>query len=265
MRYLGIEPKKPRVAVFDLTGCEGCELQLANKEETLIPFLEAMDIVTFREISSSSSDTYDVAFIDGCVTRADEVERLTEIRERASVLVAMGSCACFGGVNRMKDQRGDLGEVHRAVYGDGVPLETLPTRAVKEVVPVDLELPGCPVDKAEVERAVTHLVWDLPFALPSHPVCYECKQNFTVCGFERGQLCVGPVTRGGCRAPCPAGGLACWGCRGPAPEANLEELVEIARRHGYGDRELEERLGFFGGFSTTAMATAMATESADED
>lgn len=248
MKYLGIEPYRPRIAVFDFTSCEGCELQLANKEETLVPFLEAIEIVAFREISSETSDRYDVAFIDGCVTRVDEVERLTTIRERADVLVAMGSCACFGGVNRMKDHRGDLGHVHRAVYGDGIPRETLPTRAVKEVVRVDLELPGCPVDKAEVERAVTHLVWELPFALPSYPVCYECKQNFTVCSYDRGQLCVGPVTRGGCRAPCPAGGLACWGCRGPAADANLEELRVVAAEHGYEERELEERLGFFGGF-----------------
>ena len=45
MRYLGIEPKRPRVAVFELTGCEGCELQLANKEDTLVDFLSAIEIV----------------------------------------------------------------------------------------------------------------------------------------------------------------------------------------------------------------------------
>ena len=33
----------------------------------------------------------------------DEVERLRGIRERAGVLVALGSCACFGGVSRMKN------------------------------------------------------------------------------------------------------------------------------------------------------------------
>ncbi len=30
MRYLGIEPVRPKVAVFEFTGCEGCELQLSN-------------------------------------------------------------------------------------------------------------------------------------------------------------------------------------------------------------------------------------------
>jgi len=64
MRYLGIEPRRPRVAVFDFTGCEGCELQLANKEETLADFLGAIEIVNFREISSHTGGPYEVALVD---------------------------------------------------------------------------------------------------------------------------------------------------------------------------------------------------------
>ncbi len=45
MKYLGIERAKPKVAVFDFTGCEGCELQLANKEETLGDFLRNKQVV----------------------------------------------------------------------------------------------------------------------------------------------------------------------------------------------------------------------------
>ncbi|NVM57540.1 MAG: hypothetical protein HWN51_05415, partial [Desulfobacterales bacterium] len=43
------EPKKPKIAVFDFTGCEGCELQLVNKEETVIDFLHAIEVINFRE------------------------------------------------------------------------------------------------------------------------------------------------------------------------------------------------------------------------
>ena len=56
-----------------------------------------------------------------------------------------------------------------------------------------------------------------------------------------------PVTRGGCNAPCPAGGLGCWGCRGPAEDANYEEFIAIARRRGFSDDEIRERFDFFGG------------------
>jgi coenzyme F420-reducing hydrogenase gamma subunit len=247
MRYLGIEPDVPRVAVFDFTGCEGCELQLANKEETLVEFLNAIEIAAFRVVSSAASDDYEIAFIDDAITHENEVERLKKIRKRAKLLVAMGSCACFGGVNKLKNAL-DLDAANRHVYGD-IPKSTLPTRPVKEVVPVDLEIPGCPVSKREVERILRHLIWGAEYRSPAYPVCIECKQHFTVCIFEgRGDLCLGPVTRGGCDAPCPGGGAGCWGCRGPTEDANYEEFLAIARRRGFSDDEIRERIEFFGGF-----------------
>lgn len=250
MKYLGIEPVRPRVAVFDFSGCEGCELQLANKEETLVDFLSAITVVNFREVSSAAGTDYDIAIVDGAITRYDEVKRLRSIREKAKVLVAMGSCACFGGVTRLKNAY-NLEEANREVYGDD-PKETLPTRAVKEIVQVDLEIPGCPVSKAEVERVVQHLVWDIPYKFPAFPVCVECKQRFTVCMFEKGALCLGPITLGGCNAPCPAGGLGCWGCRGPAADPNYEEFISLAKERGFSQLEIDERLNFFGGFKVVA-------------
>ena len=246
MRYLGIEPRKPRVAVFDLTGCEGCELQLANKEETLVDFLKAVDVVVFREVSSWRGGPYEIALVEGCVSRRDEVERLKQVRKQAAVLVALGSCACFGGVNRMKNAF-DPAEANREVYGE-LPKETLPVRSIKEVVTVDMQIPGCPVSKDEVERIVQHLIWEVPFHFPAYPVCLECKQRYTICQFDLGRLCLGPITRAGCDAPCPAGGLGCWGCRGPMEDANLPSFLDMVRERGFQPAEVRERLGFFGGF-----------------
>lgn len=250
MRYLGIQSSRPRVGVFDFTGCQGCQLQLANKEETLVPFLQAIEVVNFREVSSAASDDYDIALIDGCITRDDEVERIRAIRGRAKILVALGSCASFGGVNRMRNAL-DLEQANRTVYGDQ-PKETGRTRAVGEVVAVDLAIPGCPVSKAEVERIVQHLVWDVPYHFAAYPVCLECKQRYTVCMFDRGRICLGPVTRAGCNAPCPAAGLGCWGCRGPAADPNYEEFLALVRERGFSEGEIRERLDFFGGFEGVA-------------
>ncbi len=246
MRYLGITPKTPRLAVFDFTCCEGCELQLANKEETLPAFLGAVDIVNFREISSDRRDDYEIAFVEGSISRDDEVARLQTIRKNARLLVALGSCACFGGVNRMKNAY-DLDQANREVYGDH-PKPTRPVRAVRELVAVDLQIPGCPVSKAEVERIVQHLVLGLPYNFPAYPVCVECKQRFNVCMWDKGQPCLGPIALAGCDAPCPSAGLGCYGCRGPAPDANLTEFFDMARKHGVSDADIQERLHFFGGF-----------------
>ncbi len=252
MKYLGIEPKRLAVAVFDFTGCEGCELQLANKEETLVDFLNAVEVVRFREVSSSAGEDYDIALIDGAVTRHDEITRLKEIRKRAKVLVAIGSCACFGGVNKLKNAF-DINMANKEVYGD-LPKETLFARSVKEIVPVDMEVPGCPVSKAELERVVQHVVWDVPYSFPVYPVCLECKQRFTTCLFEKGQLCLGPITRAGCDAPCPAGGLGCMGCRGPAAEPNYREFSALCERRGYPESRIRAHLEFFGGFQGVELS-----------
>jgi coenzyme F420-reducing hydrogenase gamma subunit len=250
MQYLRIKPRRIRLAVFEFTGCEGCELQLANREETLPAFLAAVEVVQFREISTASSDDYEVALIDGAITTDAEVARLKDIRRRAKVLVALGSCACFGGVNRLKNAY-NLADANREVYGDQ-PKTTGPTRSVKEVVPVDLEIPGCPVSKEEVERIVQHVSFGLPFQFPAYPVCLECKQRFTSCMVEKGQLCLGTITRAGCNAPCPAGGLGCWGCRGPVDEPNLAEFRRFSEERGFTKAEVDERLAFFGGFEGVA-------------
>ena len=246
MRYLGIAPVTPKVAVFDFTSCEGCELQLVNKEETLGPFLKCVDIVRFREASSATGDDYDVAIVEGAITREDEVERLQKVRAQAKVLLAFGTCACFGGVARLKNAY-DLAEANREVYGDK-PKSTQPARPIYDFVQVDLAIPGCPVSKDEVERVVRHVALGVPFEFAVYPVCMDCKQRFVSCVMESNQLCLGSITRAGCEAPCPVGGLGCWGCRGPAPDANLKEFLALARERGFDEREIDERLSFFGGF-----------------
>lgn len=246
MQYLGIEQKRPKIAVFDFTSCEGCELQLANKEETLVDFLNAVEIVAFREVTTDAGDDYDIALIEGAISRADEETLLRKIRKTASVVVALGSCACFGGVNKLKNAF-DLSDANREVYGDKAK-DTLPVRAVSEVVEVDMEIPGCPVSKAEVERIVQHLVLDVAFSFPAYPVCVECKQRFNICLVDQGQLCLGPIAQAGCDAPCPTGGLGCWGCRGPARDANIDEYLSALKEKGFGEEDVIERLSFFGAF-----------------
>ena len=103
--YLGVSLYKPRVAFFDFSSCEGCQLQIINNEGTLLDFLSLVEVVNFREAMTEKSDDYEIAFIEGCITRDDEVIRLKKVRKNAKVLVALGSCASFGGVNQLKNRQ----------------------------------------------------------------------------------------------------------------------------------------------------------------
>ena len=68
MNYLGIPLAKPKVGFFGFTGCEGCQLQIANKEETLGDLLGSIEVMNFRLISSDKHDDYDIAFVEGSIT-----------------------------------------------------------------------------------------------------------------------------------------------------------------------------------------------------
>lgn len=247
MKYLGIKPQKVKIGVFDFTCCEGCELQLANKEDSLVDFLALVEVINFREVSSARGQDYDIALIEGSISRSDEVERLKKIREKAKVLVALGTCACYGGVNSLKNKY-PLDNVVREVYGDHK-VETLPVRRVSDIVKVDLEIPGCPVSKSEVEQIVVSLVTGARVRFPKYPVCVECKQKLNTCVVDLGQICLGPVTRAGCGAVCPTGKTACMGCRGPAEDANYDALIQVLRDKGHTDSAIRERLSFYNAFS----------------
>ncbi|MCP4028778.1 MAG: hypothetical protein GY736_21035, partial [Sphingomonas sp.] len=78
------------VDVAPRAGEFACQAVEANLEE-VVDFLGSIEVVEFREITSDRSDEYDIAFIEGSVTRSDEIERLLKIRERAKVLVALGA------------------------------------------------------------------------------------------------------------------------------------------------------------------------------
>lgn len=247
MNYLGIPLEKPKIGVFGFTGCEGCQLQIANNEETLADLLGSIEVMNFRLISSDKHDGYDIAFVEGSITTDDEAERLKNIRRQAKILIAMGSCACFGGVNNLRE-RFKLTETVEAVYGE-IPVATGPVRMVPDIVTVDIKLPGCPISKPEFEWLVRHLILGLEPQFPQYSVCVECKQRLNACVFDLGMICLGPVTRAGCNAICPRNHLGCWGCRGPAEETNYDSLLQIIRERGFSEAKLAERAQFFNGFS----------------
>jgi coenzyme F420-reducing hydrogenase gamma subunit len=248
MNYLGIPLQKPNIGVFGFTGCEGCQLQIANKEETLADLLGSVEVMNFRLISSDKHNDYDIAFVEGSITNDRDAARLMKIREQAKILIAMGACACLGGVHNLRE-RFKLAETVDEVYGS-YPIDTGPVRKLSEVVEVDVELPGCPISKPEFEWLVRHLILGMKPQFPQYSVCVECKQRLNTCVFDMGMICFGPVTRAGCNAICPRNHLGCWGCRGPAEEANYDSLVQIFRERGFSEDQIAERAHFFNAFNS---------------
>jgi coenzyme F420-reducing hydrogenase gamma subunit len=239
---------KPTVAFFDFAGCEGDQLQVINLEEDLLRVLEMVEIVSFREAMKGHADSYDIAFVEGSITRRSDEARLQEIRRHAKVLVAFGSCATLGGINLLKNFQ-EPENVRRLVYGDHYfQYETYSARPLKAVVAVDAEIHGCPVSRREFQAVLTSLLLGKTPEVPNHPVCVECKMAENICVFEQGMTCMGPVTRAGCEACCVSAGSFCWGCRGLVDDPNADAQREILSRHGLSLSDVIKRFRLYMGF-----------------
>lgn len=238
---------KPRVAIFDFACCEGCQLQIVNMEEEIVDLISVIEPVEWREAMSDKAEEFDIAMVEGSITRPEDEERLRAIRERAAVLVAIGACATMGGVNRIKNNF-ELDDVRRCVYGEAADLPhlgTAPTRSAGEVVKVDYMVHGCPINRDELAYVVRCLALGKEPVIPDYPVCVECKAQRNVCRFEYGEICLGVLTRAGCGAVCPSSGSSCFGCRGPAENPNVPAAQEVMEKYGKTVEDLKEKLLLF--------------------
>ena len=224
------ETAKPRIAIFSMTGCEGCSLAILELENQLLAILGAVEIVNFREGMTERAWDIDIGFVDGAVSTPRDEDEARHFRASCKTLVAIGACACFGGVNTLKNYQPV--EIYRKrVYGeDARHFPTIDAKPLSAVVKVDYELPGCPMVREEFLRFVTSLVAGRPFQLPSYAVCVECKRKGNLCLYERGDICLGPVSRAGCDAICPTYGARCEACRGVLGEEAVHTLVENVRQ-----------------------------------
>ncbi|NOX89768.1 MAG: NADH:ubiquinone oxidoreductase [Calditrichaeota bacterium] len=236
---------KPKVAFFDFTSCEGCQLNKLNFENELLDILELVDIVEFREAMDDKAEEYDIAFIEGSISTPTCIERIYDIRRRAKVLVALGQCAVSGGINAMKNAM-PMEEVQETVYGnDKYLFPSIPAMPVSAVVKVDYEVRGCPMSPPEYLHVLKSLILGRKPEIKDYAVCVECKLKENECVLEKGMFCLGPITRAGCDAICPSNGQYCTGCRGPVSNINKNGAVEMLKRYGFSTEEALKRMKMF--------------------
>jgi coenzyme F420-reducing hydrogenase gamma subunit len=239
---------KPRVAFFDFTCCEGCQIELTNYGDTaFLELLNHVDIVEFREaMSEKTTDPIDVAFIEGSFTREADRARLESIRERAAIVVSYGQCSSTGGINCLKNHQDDYKEF---VYGADAEMPHLASDKalpVSAAIKVDYQALGCPVNKYEVLQIIAHLLHGKEPVIPNYPVCVECKRRETVCRWDEDDHCMGMVARAGCAAPCPAFGVPCEACRGFIDEPNVAALEKVlVERAGFSQKRAAEKAFMF--------------------
>jgi len=252
------DSERPKLAVWKLASCDGCQLIVLDCQEELLALADRVDIAHFTEATSADvPGPYDVSLVEGSVTTPADEARIKRIRAASKTLVTIGACATAGGIQALRNF-GDVAEFAAAVYARPEYIATLATStAVSSHVPVDFELRGCPIDKRQLIGLLSALLTGRQPRIPGHSVCQECKLRGTACVMvAQGTPCLGPVTQAGCGAICPAFGRGCYGCFGPMTTPNADALLPQLRHLGMTDDDMHRVFRTFNAAATEFLAAA---------
>jgi len=256
------ERKRPKLAVWKFSSCDGCQLSLLDCELELLAVTEAVELAYFLEATrKQAKGPFDISLVEGSITTPHDIEAIRHVRKMSKVLVTIGACATSGGIQALRnfaDVRDFIGKVYaRPDY-----IETLKTSTgIAEHVPVDFELRGCPINKYQLLEVLNAFLNGRKPNLPKHSECIECKLRGTSCiAVAKGEACLGPVVQAGCGGLCPAHQRGCFGCFGPMESPNTSSMAALLAKHGADSRDIFRAFRSF-----NANAPAFRSESDAHD
>jgi NAD-reducing hydrogenase small subunit len=151
---------KPKISSDWMAGCAGCHMSLLDMDERILQVAELADLraTPITDLKEPDIDGVDVGILEGGINNSSNEEVAHRMRSRSKILVALGDCAVFGGVPALRNFCGVEAALQRAyveaesndedgVIPDDPELAVMTrVRALQEVVPVDVFVPGCPPD-----------------------------------------------------------------------------------------------------------------------
>ena len=236
---------KLKVAIFSFTCCEGCEVEMLNIGSDLFDVIDKVDIINAKLLKEKNDKgPFDIAFVQGAISTTDEITEIKKLRKNSKFIVALGACACLGGVPAMRNFFAQK-EVQKIITAGKSFKKSVDAVPIDHYIPVDYYLRGCPMAKQEfIDFLRSMLAGKINFH-KEFPVCIECRQRGNPCLLVQGKVCFGPLAHAGCNAPCPSAGAPCEACRGILDDANIDSIVELLEKHGVSLSEIKRRLGRF--------------------
>ena len=206
--------EKPKVAIAWLGSCGGCDEAVVDLNEAILDVTNAVDVIfwpvaldyKYHHIEAMKKGDIVLSIINGHVRNSEQEEVAKMLRERSTLVLAFGACACFGGTMGLANFRSKE-DIFNWVYRDAptvvnpkknVPQPvskvdgkelTLPefyerVYALNQIIDVDYYLPGCPPPVDLIAKAVFDVLEDnLPpkgaVLAPHKALCDSCKRNKT--------------------------------------------------------------------------------------
>jgi len=151
--------KKIRVGWFSFSCCE--DNTVVMTEVLNDHWQEWKKLLDFRHArvlkSVNTLDEMDIAFVEGAIASDKQVQELKEIRRLAKKLVAVGACAVMGMPSAQRNYFNE--HQQKQIEFLLARFSALPkVLKVADVVPVDVEISGCPMDPNDFVNKVNALV-----------------------------------------------------------------------------------------------------------
>lgn len=141
---------KIRIGWFTFTCCEDSTIMFTELLNThykeWLPKLEFVHARIFRKDDAKEINQMDIAFVEGAISSDTQENKLKQIREKATKLVAIGSCAVTGAPSNQRNLfNAEQNEEIKAIlakfkYKDKV-------MKLADIVIVDESVPGCPMNE----------------------------------------------------------------------------------------------------------------------
>jgi len=138
--------KKLKVGWFSFSCCEDSSImftELLNDR-----WQDWVKLIEFRHArilkSNNTLSDIDVSFVEGAIANKRDREELVKIRENSKKVVAIGSCACTGLPSSQRNafSEDEKNAIQYLLDRYGYEAKVL---ALKDIVKVDDEVPGCPM------------------------------------------------------------------------------------------------------------------------
>lgn len=147
--------EKARIATLWLDGCSGCHMSLLDMDERLLEIADKIELVYSPVVDAKEfPDNVDLTLVEGAIATDEDIKKITRVRCKTKLLIALGDCAVTGNVPAMRNNF-VLEDVLKRAYVENatahqvVPDQEIPKLESKviplqELVAVDLFVPGCP-------------------------------------------------------------------------------------------------------------------------
>ena len=204
--------QKSKVAIYWLGACAGCDEAIVDLNEGLLAVTESIDIVLwplamdfkYDHLRSMEDKEIALSILSGSVRNSDHQEMAELLRKKSQLILALGTCACFGGSPGLANFTSKE-EIINWVYRDAPtvvnPNEAVPQKETEldgkklslpdffehvytldQIIDVDYYLPGCPPPPDLITHVMDAVLsGDLPpkgsTLAPRKALCDTCPRN----------------------------------------------------------------------------------------